>query len=283
MKTKITDYNTAQNPTWCPGCGNFAIHTALKKSLTDLNISPREVMISFDIGCNGNGADTVGGYRFKGLHGRSIPLAVGAHLANRRFTVIADIGDGGVLHEGIEHLIHAVRSNYNITVLIHNNQNFALTTGQATATTQSKKRMYALPDGKPENSLSIANLVLSLNPSFYARGFSGDPLHLSEIVKAGIKHKGLSVVEVMQICPTYNPECSIEWFNSKIKKTEKTDELDKALRLANDPNHLYTGVIYQNSKMSDFYSKLENRKNRKRELVDEVRSYSIKNILKHFD
>ena len=98
MSLTIKDYNSTNTPTWCPGCGNFALHASLKKALVELNISPSELFMSFDIGCNGNGADKLNVYGFKGLHGRSIPLAVGAHLANRWFTVIADIGDGACVH-----------------------------------------------------------------------------------------------------------------------------------------------------------------------------------------
>ena len=132
-------FDSEKLPTWCQGCGNFVIHASLKMALNSLGIKPSQTFISFDIGCNGNGADIINTYAFKGLHGRSIPLAVGAHLANRKYTVLADIGDGGCLHEGLDHLLHAIRSNYDITILIHNNQNFALTTGQATATTQKEK------------------------------------------------------------------------------------------------------------------------------------------------
>ena len=96
----ITRYNNNVVPTWCPGCGNFGIHMAIKKALSELDISPKDAFISFDIGCNGNGADKININGYKGLHGRSIPLAVGVKLANRKLTVIADIGDGGVLHEG---------------------------------------------------------------------------------------------------------------------------------------------------------------------------------------
>jgi 2-oxoglutarate ferredoxin oxidoreductase subunit beta len=181
----INEYNSQQKSTWCPGCGNFTIHLALKKALAELDIKPSQAYIAFDIGCNGNGADKINVYGFKGLHGRSIALAAGAHLANRKYTVIADLGDGACFHEGIDHLIHAIRSNYDITILIHNNENFALTTGQATVTTDEEKPMYGLPDSKPERSLNISDLILSLNPSFYARAYAGDMLQLTEIIKSG--------------------------------------------------------------------------------------------------
>ena len=214
----IKEYNKNIKPTWCPGCGNFAIHMALKNALSQLDIKPSQAYITFDIGCNGNGADKINTYAFKGLHGRSIPLAVGAHLANRKFTVISDLGDGACFHEGLDHLIHAIRSNYDITILIHNNQNFALTTGQATITTDEEKPMYGLPDSKPERSLNGSEIILSADPSFYARGYSGDLLQLTEIIKSGIQNKGCSVIEILQACPTYNEECTPEWYSQRIKK-----------------------------------------------------------------
>ncbi|HPP18636.1 MAG TPA: thiamine pyrophosphate-dependent enzyme [Candidatus Dojkabacteria bacterium] len=279
MKVNLQDYNTDIKNTWCPGCGNFAIHMALKKALVDLGKHPREVVMVFDIGCNGNGADKIEGFRVKGLHGRAIPLAVGCHLANRKMTVIADAGDGGVLHEGIDHLIHAVRSNYDITLLIHNNESFSLTTGQITATTKKNKPMYAFPDGKTEGDINIGELVLSLNPSFYARGFSGDPNGLSEIIKAGIKHKGFSVIEIVQICPTYSPENSLDFLKSKMINVAPTDDISKALKRVTNKEKMYTGVIYQNKKIKDYYSNLKNRKDKKSELVNEVKNYSISSIL----
>ncbi len=279
MKTSLTDYNTDIKNTWCPGCGNFNIHLALKQALVDLDKHPSEVVISFDIGCNGNGGDKIEGFRVKGLHGRAIPFAVGCHLANRRMCVIADIGDGGCLHEGIDHLIHAIRSNYDITLLIHNNENFALTTGQITSTTKKGKRMYAFPFGKTEGDINIGELVLSLNPSFYAKGFSGDPIQLTQIIKEGIKHKGFSVIEIIQLCPTYNPENSLDFLKERIAKVEKTDDLNLAKKRVINKDKIYTGIIYRNSKLKDYYSNLVSRKDIKTELVDEVKNYNVSNIL----
>jgi len=279
MKTSLTDYNTDIKNTWCPGCGNFNIHLALKQALVDLDKHPSEVVISFDIGCNGNGGDKIEGFRVKGLHGRAIPFAVGCHLANRRMCVIADIGDGGCLHEGIDHLIHAIRSNYDITLLIHNNENFALTTGQITSTTKKGKQMYAFPFGKTEGDINIGELVLSLNPSFYAKGFSGDSIQLTQIIKEGIKHKGFSVIEIIQLCPTYNPENSLDFLKERIAKVEKTDDLNLARKRVTNKDKIYTGIIYKNSKLKDYYSNLVSRNDIKTELVDEVKNYNVSNIL----
>lgn len=283
MSVNISEYNSKYMPTWCMGCGNFAIHTALKKALTDLNIGPSKVFMSFDIGCNGNGADKIEGYRFKGLHGRSIPLAIGAHLANRKYTVLADIGDGGCLHEGLDHLIHAIRSNYDITILIHNNGSFALTTGQATATTIDNKPMYGLPEGRPEREMRIDKLVLNLDPTFYAKAYSQDPLQLSEIIKEGINHKGCSIIEIHQICPTYNPEMNTQWYAQRIKKLEKPFYSPKeALESIEKEEHILTGVYIKNENTPYFYENLQSRKGKETELVDEVKQYDVKNILERY-
>lgn len=281
--SKLEDYNTGRKITWCPGCGNFGIHASLKQALVNLKKDPSEIVMTFDIGCNGNGAEFIDGFRIKGLHGRSIPLAVGAHLANRKMTVLADIGDGGCLHEGIDHLIHAVRSNYDITIIIHNNENFALTTGQATATTEEKKTVYGFPDGKPEGNINIGELVLSLNPSFFARGYSGDLEQLTNIIEEGVKHKGLSVIEIMQLCPTYNKESTPEWFKEHIRPTTPKSTISDAVEAVKDPETVYTGIIYQNRNRPDFYSRLENRSTRKTELVQEVKNQNISNILSMFE
>jgi 2-oxoglutarate/2-oxoacid ferredoxin oxidoreductase subunit beta len=279
MKIDITNYDTNVKNTWCPGCGNYNIHLALKNALIELKKHPSEVVITFDIGCNGNGSDKINTYNFKGLHGRSIPLAIGCHIANRKMTTIADIGDGGCLHEGIDHLIHAIRSNYDITVLIHNNENFALTTGQITATTKKKKPMYGFPHGKTEGDINIGQLVLSLNPSFYAKGYSQDPIQLKDIIKEGIKHKGFSVIEIIQLCPTYNREITHEVLNKVIKKVKKNNNLKKAEEYITDKKNIYTGIIFQNKEIRDYYSNLKNRKGKDTELADEVRTKSITNIL----
>jgi len=279
----VKEYNNKVVSTWCPGCGNFGIHMALKKAFSELDIAPKDAFITFDIGCNGNGADKINVNAFKGLHGRSVPLAVGVKLANRKLTVIADIGDGGTLHEGIDHLIHAIRSNYDITILIHNNQNFALTTGQATATTQEKKKMYGLPDGRPEREINIAEMALSFNSTFVARAYSGDIVQLTEILKKAIKHKGCSIVEVMQYCPTYNKEASPKWFQEHIEKLEKPFKTkEEAIKASDMKESIITGILFEDPDLPTYYDQLENRKDIKTELIDEVKSFNIDNLLEKF-
>ena len=290
MAQNTEKYNTNKRPTWCPGCGNFGIHMALKTALAELEIAPSETFIAFDIGCNGNGADTISTYGFKGLHGRAVALASGAKLANKKFTVIADQGDGACFHEGIDHLVNAIKSNYDITILIHNNENFALTTGQATVTTNQDKPMYGQPYGKPEKGFNINEFIMSLHPTFFAKGYSGDIKELKDLIKKGIKHHGCSVIEISQLCPSYNKEATPQWFNEHITKVSTLKDYsnksyDKAMELSKKMTNdkLYTGVIYQQNNVESFYDNLKNRKNYKTELVDEVKEYNIKPLLKYFE
>ena len=159
---------------WCDGCGNYGIWTAVKYALVELHLHPWQVCLCYDVGCHGNGSDKIEGYRFHGLHGRVIPFAAGTKLANMKVPVIAFGGDGATFSEGIGHLVHGVRSNYPITFVLHNNTNYGLTTGQASSLTPQGQPMNTSPNGIPEHTLASMDLIFSLNPTFVARGFSGD-------------------------------------------------------------------------------------------------------------
>lgn len=283
-----TDYKTDQLHTWCTSCGNYGIWGAMRNALTELQIAPKSVLFVHDIGCNGNEADKIGGYGFKGLHGRAIPLAAGAAVANQDITVIASAGDGAVLSEGIGHLIHGIRSNYNMTLVIHNNANFALTKGQPSPTTTPNFVMSGAPDGLQEDQLNIMQMILPLGPSFAARGFSGDTKQLTSILIEAINHKGFSIVEVMQYCPTYNKATPNEWFLERVfdvsqKNGYEQGDLTQAIEITKDlTERIATGVIYKNEWKQDYNSRLENRQNITTQLVEEVKPYDISTLLEKY-
>ncbi|BCX13746.1 MAG: 2-oxoglutarate ferredoxin oxidoreductase subunit beta [Candidatus Dojkabacteria bacterium] len=278
-KVKYSDYYSDNIYTWCTNCGNYAIHQALKRSLVKLKIPPYQVLLCFDIGCHGNGADKIGGYRFHGLHGRVIPFAVGAHLANHKMPVIAFGGDGGTLDEGINHLIHAVRSNYNITFILHNNGNFGLTKGQVTPTSPKGLAMNSNPFGLIEDQINVCKFLLNLEPSFVARTFSGNIHQMERVFVDAITHKGFSFVEILQACPTYNKVNTHEKIYSKVYDVDELDDYDpqnlsQALKVSSDlDNKIATGVLYFNKTKKDFYSRLPQRLNRNKALIDEVKNY----------
>ncbi|MFH0820973.1 MAG: thiamine pyrophosphate-dependent enzyme, partial [Candidatus Peregrinibacteria bacterium] len=123
-KKEYMKLESQEKLTWCGGCGDYGIQKALERALVLENLGTQDLVIFFDIGCHGNGSDKIGAYTFHGLHGRVIPVAAAAALANPRLKVIAEGGDGGTLSEGINHLVHAVRSNYPMVFILHNNENY---------------------------------------------------------------------------------------------------------------------------------------------------------------
>lgn len=282
---KYEDYDSDNLYTWCTNCGNYGITAAQRRALAELDIAPQNALLCFDIGCNGNGADKIGGYRFHGLHGRVIPLAAGAALANRRLTVMASAGDGATFSEGINHLIHAIRSNYNITFLLHNNSNYGLTKGQASSTTRQNVPMNISPDGVTADTLHALELVFSLQPTFVARGFSGNVNQLTELIKAGIQHQGFSFIEILQACPTYNEATPHEWYMDRVYDVKEIDNYDvsdmrQARWIACDLNErIATGILYKDFDSKPFMERQPNRFTIESELVDEVAKFDVKSML----
>jgi len=281
----MNDYHCDTKCTWCDGCGDYGIWTATKRALTELGIAPWQVLLCYDVGCHGNGSDKLNGYRFHGLHGRVIPFAAGAKLANPKVPVLAFGGDGASFSEGIGHLVHGVRSNYPITFVLHNNANYGLTTGQASSLTWQDQPMNTSPNGIPEHTLQSMDFVFSLEPTFVARGFSGNIGQLTEILKAAIQHNGFAFVDILQACPTYNKFATHEWLMERCydANSEGHDPSDfKAARtLAVDTSErIATGILYQNEQIPSFYERLGPRKSLKTMPVEEVQRTDISHLLK---
>ncbi|HYD35225.1 MAG TPA: thiamine pyrophosphate-dependent enzyme [Vitreimonas sp.] len=260
----------------------------MKRALVAENIPPHQVVLCFDIGCNGNGSDKIGGYRVHGLHGRAIPLACGASNANSKVKVIGFGGDGGTLGEGINHLVHAIRGNYNVTFVLHNNLNYGLTQGQASSTTKPGMKMNSAPDGITSDPLHPMNFVLSLNASFAARTFSGDVHHMTKTFQAAVAHQGFAFVEVLQSCPTYNKATPHEWYQERVYDVANRPDYDssslaQALAVCQDiEEHLALGVLYQDKTRKPFMQRQANRLEITTELVDEVAPRSVDDLVGSF-
>jgi len=281
-------FETDQAITWCAGCGNYSIQNALKRALTLEGFGIKDILFVFEIGCNGNGSDKIGGYTFHGLHGRAISAAAGAALANPKLKVIASGGDGATMSEGINHLIHGVRSNYPMMFVHHNNLNYALTTGQASATTKRGFPMNGSPDGALIDPINPTEFVLGLNPTFVARSFSGNIKHMTKIMREALQHNGFAYVEILQVCPTYNKATPQKWYLERVKYLEdlkgyKPVNIEKAKKLAHDmDNEIYLGVFYKNNEQPNYYERLIYRKDVKTVPVEEVNHYPINDYLKEF-
>lgn len=282
-QASMHDYLSPNRCTWCDGCGDYGIWTAVKRALVELNIPPHEVLLCYDVGCHGNGSDKVKGYRFHGLHGRVIPFAAGAKLANMQLPVLAFGGDGATFSEGVGHLVHAVRSNYPIVMVMHNNGNYGLTTGQASALTAQGEKMNASPNGIPEHTLSSMDFVFSLEPTFVARGTSTDIGQMTTILKAAIRHRGFAYVDMLQACPTYNHFATHNYLLERCYNVENHDVKDvvKARKLAVETHEkIATGILYQNEDVPNFYERLVPRAGKGTTLVDEVDVQDVSGLMK---
>ncbi len=285
LSEKAEEYSsleTDQLMTWCGGCGNYGIQNAIARALTLEEITVRDYIHCFDVGCSGNGSDKINANTIHGLHGRVLPLAAGVALTRPDKKIIAEAGDGATFSEGVGHLVHAVRSDYPVVFLHHNNQNYALTTGQASSLTPLGRVQSAAPDGAFTPPLNHLDMILSLNPSFVARGFSGDVNQLTELIRQALNHNGFAFIDVLQACPTYNRTCGNAWYLERIKRVEDyAPEHDKASLeaarklIAVDPDEaLVTGVLYQNPR-ANYYEQMPMRQGVTTPLTEEVRHYDI--------
>jgi len=244
---------TTIKPTWCPGCGNFGILTAIKSALDKLNIPPHQAVLTYDVGCSSNMADFVYAYGFHGLHGRALPLAAGIKLANPKLPVIAIIGDGGCFGEGIAHFIGLARGNHDILVITHDNYLYSLTTGQMSPISPKGTKTPSTPEGSIEEPFNPLASALINHASFVARGFAGDIPHLTNLLTAGIQHQGFAVLNILQPCPSYNKTMTPDWYRQHIQYLEKQNhqptDFNKALDLAvNQKDKLPLGIFFQQQK-----------------------------------
>ncbi|HTY14637.1 MAG TPA: thiamine pyrophosphate-dependent enzyme [Methanoregulaceae archaeon] len=206
----------AQN-TWCPGCGNFSLQFTLKALLEGLKKEGRsldDVVLVTGIGCHAKMADYLNINSFYSLHGRTIPAATGIKLANPDLEVICCAGDGDCYAEGLDHLIFAAKRNIGITVLVHNNRVYGLTTGQYTPTSPLGFRGKSTPAGTVELPFNPLEIMLSSGATFIARGYTRRPDQLKMLVSDAVAHHGFSFVDVLQICATYNN--MTDYYNSHV-------------------------------------------------------------------
>ncbi len=211
-------YSTSRKIVWCPGCGNYAILSAFKKALSELELKPWEVVVISGIGCHGRVTDYLNVNGFHTIHGRVLPLATGIKLANPQLTVVGFAGDGDTYAIGLGHLPHAARRNIDVTLIVHDNMVFGLTTGQFTPTTPLGTRTRSTPRGTYEEPLNPVLLALASGATFVARGFAGDVKHLTWLFKEAIKHRGFAFVDVLQPCVTFFN--TYQYFRERVYKLE---------------------------------------------------------------
>ncbi len=213
----VKDYKSDAEIQWCPGCPNHGILQALKMALVQLGKAPHEICVVSGIGQAAKLPHYLKCNFFNGLHGRAIPAALGIHVANPKLTTIVTTGEGDCYGEGGNHFIHALRRNPNITVVVHNNEFYALTLGQASPTTLPGKRRTLHPKGVEIAPINMPAIAITHNCTFVARGFAGDIDHLRDLLVEAINHPGLSYVDVIQPCITWGIH-PVSWYKERVYK-----------------------------------------------------------------
>jgi len=242
------DYKTA----WCPGCGNFPLLKAVKQALVKRGLEPHQVLFIAGIGQAAKTPHYLKANLFNGLHGRCLPVATGAKLANPDLVVIAESGDGCMYSEGGNHFLAAIRRNIDITVLVHNNQVYGLTKGQASPTSDEGFTTKAQPEGvalAPFNPLAVA---IALHAGFVGRGYVGLEDDLVQLLVQAINHRGFSLVDILQPCVSFNRVNTYQWYKDRCKPLPSSydpTDWEAAIRLSQQwGDEIPVGVIYRNSR-----------------------------------
>ena len=247
-KGTFCTYETA----WCPGCGNFAILDCLKQALDELDLQPHQVLMAAGIGQAAKTPQYISANSFCGLHGRALPAAVAAKMANEELTVIVDSGDGDSYGEGGNHFLHNIRRNVDIAHFVHDNQIYGLTKGQASPTTSEGHVTDAQTSGNANTPLNPVLIAIAAGAGFVARAFSGDKALLTELMKQAIQHKGYALVEILQPCVSFNKINTFADYSKRVYHLEDgynpTDKSAALLRAMEYGERIPLGVIYREEK-----------------------------------
>jgi 2-oxoglutarate ferredoxin oxidoreductase subunit beta len=250
----LEDFNSDDPIAWCPGCGNFSILKALKQALVDIQQQPHELVIVSGIGQAPKTPHYLRCNCFNGLHGRTLPVATGIKLANHKLTVLAQGGDGDGYGEGGNHFLHAMRRNINITYLVHNNQVYGLTKGQASPTSDYGFVTKTTPRGAISPACNPLLLAIASDCSFVARGFAGEIDHLAGLIKEGIRHKGFALIDILQPCVSFNRINTFKWYSERVYKIDAdspydaTNRQDAFQKTQEWGDKIPIGVIYRNQR-----------------------------------
>ena len=284
MALKLADYKTDVHNDWCPGCGDFGIVNALQMALAEMGVERDKAVIFSGIGCSGKTSHFINTYGIHTLHGRVLTFAQGGKLANPEMTVVAVGGDGDGLGIGAGHFVAAGRRNVDMTYIIFDNGVYGLTKGQASPTLKLGEKTKSLPSPNTNYNVNPIGLAVASGFTFVARGYSYDVRHLKDLIIKAVRHKGLSFLDVLQPCPTYNDINTRDWYagvdlaqesmerHSRIYKLEDTmydplvhyaeesevnEKLSQALIKSLEwDTKIPTGIFYQNELVSPFTTRL---------------------------
>ncbi len=272
---------------WCPGCGDFGVRRALESAMEDwiarTEIPMENTVIIAGIGCSGNLVHLLEGpqpYGFHGIHGRTLPIALGVKMGRPDLNVIIVAGDGDFLSIGAEHIAPQAARNLNVCAVIMDNGVYGLTKGQSSPTSELGMITSSTPYGKIEEALSPLDLYLTIGVSFVASGFSSKPKDLAKLISAGMEHPGFAMVHVQSPCTTYNDNYEvlkgsikkgIEPLIYEVPEDHDPSDIAAARNLVGSPG-LPLGIIYQDTSRPSFDQKLK-------EIEESVNIKSVEQLL----
>ena len=241
------------HPDWCPGCGDFGVLKALKEALVKLQIPPHDMMVVSGIGCSSNLPGFINAYGAHTLHGRAVPVATGVKLANTDLNVVITGGDGDGYGLGMGHFIHAARRNMNLTYIVMDNQIYGLTTGQTSPTSMMDHHTKTTPRGNAERPINPLALAIVSGATYVARGFSGDPNQMADLIAGGIAHQGFALIDVFSPCVTWNKVNTYGWFRDRVydvsedghDPTDMAAAMDRSMEFG---DRIPTGLIYRHQR-----------------------------------
>lgn len=253
IELPVETYKGPIEPDWCPGCGDFGVLKGIQTAAAKLGIPTHNLLVVSGIGCSSNLPGFINAYGIHSLHGRAVPVATGAHLANTDLKTIITGGDGDGYGIGVGHLIHAMRRNLDVTYIVMDNQIYGLTTGQTSPTTTVGHKTKSTPMGNVENPLNPLALAITAGATFVARAFSGEQKHLADTIAAAIEHKGFSLVDVHSPCVTYNKINTYPFFKERVYKLEDENwdpsDFNSSLNKAWEwGDRIPLGVVYKTDK-----------------------------------
>ena len=247
------DFVSDQEVRWCPGCADFAILATVQKVMPELNVPRENIVFVSGIGCSSRFPYYMNTYGMHGIHGRAPAIATGLKMARPELTVFVVTGDGDGLSIGGNHLIHALRRNVDLKILLFDNRIYGLTKGQASPTSELGKKTKSTPYGTVDRPFNPLTLALGAGATFVARSVATDTPHLAQVLRRAAEHKGAAFVQIWQNCPVFNDGAFDQWSDREVRddsliKIEHGKPLvfgkskDKALRIG-DGFRLEAGAL----------------------------------------
>lgn len=264
VQLKPKQYRSDIDPTWCPGCGDFAVTSAICKAYSNLGIDPDNCATVSGIGCSSRLPLWLRTFGFHSCHGRAVPVAVGMKQSKPDMTIVTTIGDGDCFSIGGGHNAHPARKNMDMTLIVMDNNMYALTKNQTSPTSREGYKGSTNPYGNIEDPMNTISLMIAYGATFVAQTYAGSPKHAGEMIEKAIAHKGFSFVNILSPCPTYNKIETFDYYKPRV--TNINDDLghddaaikDKAKAIAiaekvydhidNAEGKVLAGLFYQEEK-----------------------------------